>query len=454
MRYYFITFHGRLLSRSGAAEALSQLQWSDLADRDCLASVDLDPELVRPNYVNFIADTPGVTFEADIRHFGRRTVHVDPKKKTVSLAQDGRYLSAQPDGTIHYDRPAAAGWESLLLCSDDDLDFLADVKSRRWIVKSTRELVSGERISLGWKHSLSVGGLKIALPYNLPFDCRQYPFRLTVLVDGWRIEELVQFHPLIYSVAVGAEHVLAQLFLSLRSLAQIGRYDGDVLVFTDRSHAQICAAVPWLAPERISVVPIPAAEWVGYVAGKYCIVEHQPAYRYQPVVYMDPDIIYNTDAKSFLIEMAVSDRLSAPMEESATLEQSPSVGASLLQLDNANPRFACGFNGGTIGIPNLPMHRHTLELIRRVIENLLAVRGRRALNWVDQEVANYVSYKIAHFDMNHISRCVRYGGEQTARSLGPLTGLVHFWMAARGQRHRAMSDYLGLLLDHAGLERT
>ena len=54
-----------------------------------------------------------------------------------------------------------------------------------------------------------------------------------------------------------------------------------------------------------------------------------------------------------------------------------------------------GFNTGTLGIPNLRAHAETLRLIRRIIMNHAAVHGRSALPFVDQEIANYVSYRIA-----------------------------------------------------------
>jgi hypothetical protein len=164
---------------------------------------------------------------------------------------------------------------------------------------------------------------------------------------------------------------------------------------------------------------------------------------------MDLDILYCSQGLFCLIGIAVSDRLCAPVEHFSQLFDSPSLGATLLRLDRADTRGACGFNRGTIGIPKLGTHAHSLELIRKIIENLLAVRGRNGLNWVDQEVANYVSFRIAHFDTHHLSKCVRYGDETDALRLGPLTGLVHFWCVLhKRDRPKVMRRYLDLLLPH------
>jgi hypothetical protein len=453
MKYYLVTFHGKLVARNVESRSLSQISFDAIADRDSLACVELEPDFARPTYRDFIGNAPGGMQAADVRHLGSQLIHIDPKTKTVSVERNGKYLSAQRSGPVDQDRSAVNGWERFVLCSDADLDFLQFLRGNRWIVRSTRALVAGERITLGDAATLEIGDLRIPLAFNAPLDRRTFPFRWIALADGWRIEELVLFDPVIFFVAFRQDYILSQLYVSLRSLAQIGKYDGRILIFTDRTHAEICENVPWFPPERISVADIPAQDWVGFVAGKYCVLEQPEVQTRQPVVYMDPDIVFNADVLSLLIPMAVSDRLTAPIELFSELGHSPSVGASLLQLDNAQPRYACGFNGGTIGIPNLPMHRHTLELIRRIIENFLALRGREAFSWVDQEAANYVSYKLAHFDLNDVSKCVRYGERATAKSLGPLTGLVHFWRCPRAERAGIMQTYLDLLLDHAGIPR-
>ncbi len=339
-------------------------------------------------------------------------------------------------------------WETFVLISDKELDFLQSLRGKQWVLKSSRKILAGDDFRLENGPCLLLGDIRIPISYNLPFDTTKSPFRFPILLDGWRIDELYLFKPLIYYVAFGDVNVLAQLYLSIESLLRVGKFAGDIIVYTDRDHATICKEVPCVIPNNIRVVDIRAHDWVGYVAGKYCILDDQKAYDYQPVIYMDPDIIYNKNFQEFLIESAVSDRMGAPIEHASQLATAVSVGAELLQLDNEQPRFACGFNAGTLCIPNLPAHRQSLELIRRVIQNFTNIRGRGALGWVDQEAANYVSYKFAFVNTNYVSQCVRYGFENDAEELGALSGLVHFWPVARANRPSTMKTYLDLLLRH------
>lgn len=140
--------------------------------------------------------------------------------------------------------------------------------------------------------------------------------------------------------------------------------------------------------------------------------------------------------------IALSDRIAAPIEVFSPLASAPSVGSTLLQQDGCSPRFACGFNSGTLGIPNLTQHVQSLRLIRRLLVNMATLNGRQTQPWVDQEVANYVSYRIGNFDTGLISGYVRYGeADEDPRRR---RGLVHFWRIAGGTEAKtsAMRDYL------------
>jgi hypothetical protein len=447
MRFYFLTYHGTFIGRAADGETVSQLPLYAIFQRERLASIDVDVRQVRETYDAFIAETTGDTVAATVRHIGDRLIHLNPNRKTISVENNGLYLCAEPDGRAEENRGSVNLWESFVACSDDDLDVIAMIMKSPWIQKSSRRIIDGATLTSGENFALVLGGLNIPLAHNLPFDLGQPPFRLLVLIDGWRIDELVLYKPLIYYLAFGDDNVFEQLAISLQSLIEIGRYKGDVLVFSDRSHEAIARDNPWLPPDRLLVASNPAKDWVGFVAGKYCIIEEKLAYDYQPVIYMDPDIIYDMDAEDLLVSVAVADRLCAPLETFSRLADSPAVGSTLLQLDHAEPRFACGFNGGTIGIPNLPAHRHTLELIRRIISNYSSMNGRGIFKWVDQEAANYVSYKIAHFDTREMSQFVRFSSTHSPVPVEPRRGAIHFWGVLRVNRPRLMRVHLAAVVD-------
>ncbi|MCB8883464.1 hypothetical protein ACELLULO517_24665 [Acidisoma cellulosilytica] len=451
MRFYLISYHGALMARTADRTGITHLSVGQIRDREELVSVDLDPDTFRQPFVDFIEQKASLPTEADVKFLGPCEIYPYPASRTVAIARNGSFASAPPGGTVEINRTEVKDWEHFLPCSDEDLDFLQRLLAEQWIVKSTRSLINPETITFGEKFNLHIGHLAIPLNYNLPFDQKHAPFRFTVLSEGWKVNEILLFKPMIYYLAFGEDNVFQQLSLSLVSLGAVGHYKGQVWVYSDRDLASIRAEMPWVPRDRFTVKPLRPNDWVGFVAGKYCILEDDDAHHYQPVIYMDPDIIYNADIQAMLIAMAVSDKLTAPIEVFSGLEHAPSVGATLLQLDHELPRFASGFNCGTIGIPNIPSQLHHLKLIRRVICNILGQRGRSALQWVDQEAANYVSYKIAHFETHEVSKYVRWGFEGPQIPIGPLTGLVHFWGVARAGRPQVMRDYLDRVLRHHSL---
>lgn len=446
LKYYIMTHHGSFIGLAPDASGAAQIALNAISNRSELSSIDLPENLGRRSFGAFIANEMPAPISVEMDFIGNCIVGANPDGRTINIKYNGNYITADDCGGILNDRTGIWTWETFVLISETDLDFLQNLMDKKWIVKSSREIVSGRDITVTDGAVLNFGTVKIPMSFNVPFDIEKFPFQFPVFVDGWKIDEIVLFNPLTFYVAVGDENVLSQLYLSLESLVKVGKYDGKIVVFSDRSHEIICEKVPCLEPAKLTVLDVNARDWVGYVAGKYCILDVPSAFECQPVMYMDPDIIYNTNLESFMGEIALSDRIGAPIEHFSQLASGVSVGATLLQLDHEQPRYACGFNAGTLCIPNLKAHRQTLELIRRVIHNFLVLRGRDAFDWVDQESANYVSYKFGHFDTNYVSRCVEYGFEHTTLRLGALNGLVHFWPVARSRRPAVMRNYLDLLL--------
>jgi hypothetical protein len=180
------------------------------------------------------------------------------------------------------------------------------------------------------------------------------------------------------------------------------------------------------------------------MTARYLILDVPSAWQFQPILYIDADIVFDRDVAPMLRAIATSDRIAAPFEPFSALSRSPPSGATLLQRDYCSPGDLAGFNTGTLGIPNLRAHAETLRLIRRIIANHSLLYGRGALPYADQEIANYVSFRLAHFDTTLIARHVRIGTIESHPGDG--VGLAHFWgVAGAAARAQAMRDYLTLL---------
>ena len=362
--------------------------------------------------------------------------------KTVKLMRDGFYMTALPNGSVGFHTKDQNTWELYMALSTKDLEALKTILSARWIEQKTNNLIEPHdiRIEEGWK--LRLGEAVLDLRLQFPTISSDLPFHFVGLHDGWRIVRFFLYDPLIYFTAFKSSEVLSQLYISICSLLEFGCYDGKVHVVTDQAADTILANIPKLDPSRLSIQTCNPADWVGYVAAKYTIAEHQPAYGHQPILFSDPDIVFDTNILPMLKTIASSDRIVAPLE-GGLLRTFPSLGATLYQRDGFDAGFASGFNGGTLGIPNLASHGKTLDLIRAIIVNHALLHGRDYHRWVDQETANYVSFRIANVDTHAISSYVRTGFADTAKTSNGRRGLVHFW--ASTPKSATMQAYVEVL---------
>jgi len=362
--------------------------------------------------------------------------------RTFKVARGETYMTAVPDGKLLFHSREANNWELYVGLSPEDLANIKLILSNEWVEASTGKLVTPETIGLkeGWR--LTIGQAVLDLRLQFPAMSRDMPFRIVGMHEGWRIVQFFLYKPLMYFTAFKSPEVLKQLYLCLQSLLEFGRYEGPVHLITDQTAETILANVPGLDPSRLSIQTLHPADWVGYVAAKYTILEHEPAYAHQPVFFNDPDIIFDADIKPALRAIAGSDRIAAPIE-GGLLRTFPSIGAALYQRDGFDPGFANGFNAGTMGLPNLRKHGHTFELIRSIIVNHALLHGRDYHRWVDQETANYVSFRIGHVNTHAISRYVRVGFPGTDETAEGRCGLVHFW--ASHPKGAVMENYVRTL---------
>jgi len=458
--YFLLTHHGHLLCRNLGDGSLSAFDARHLPPNT--EPFRLAQSMVRvQTFAEFLAgrQTAPMALPADA---GPLTgIRPAGHGRCVALTVDEFFASAQRDGTIEYDRTEPSLWERFLPLSAGEMSTLNYVLEHSWIIKSSGALVPREKIRIGEGFGLCFDDLPFDLSYNLPLTGadeasleNSAPLSIKLLRDGWRIDEARLYRPMVFSAAFGDPDVLGQLGLCLNSLIEFGRYDGDVHLITDQQPADILAAVPGLDPARLTIQHLEATDFMGYVASKYLILEHGPAWRAQPLLFVDPDIVFDAPLQPILRKIALLDRIAAPLEDFSPLASAISVGASLVQRDLGDPRLAHGFNAGTLGIPNLAAHGAVLERIRRIIMNHAALDGRRSLAWVDQEIANYVAYRTGLFETHTLSHHVRWDTHGTAHDGAGRAGIVHFWkLRLPAAKRAAMADYVEALAKMEGAWR-
>ncbi len=263
-------------------------------------------------------------------------------QRTLNFYQGNVFLSAAlGTGLVNAVAPKAEDWEAFLPVSQAALDALRELLGSSWLVRSTGALV--ERPAMWRFFNLLLGNIAVDLRYQFPLDLANWPHRLTLLRDGWRIEQLCLYRPLVYYAAFGSPAIMQQFAASVVSLIEFGRYQGHIAVLTDHSQAQLAELLPADVLARIAVVQFKPSDRPGFMTARYLILDLPNAWKFQPILYIDADVMFDRDVAPMLREIAVSDRIAAPFEPFSALRRSPPSGATLLQRDYCSPGDVAGF---------------------------------------------------------------------------------------------------------------
>lgn len=439
---YLLSWQGTLLCRHKETGQLVQRPLRAPPDDADLVNIAARTVDLQVSFANYLRNDTALTIDIAAGPLTGWQVVRARDDRAVNVVRDGRFLCAVHNSeTIRTDSPEAKDWEGFLPISGTELSALQEIFRNAWVIRTSSRLISPDNMSVRPFFSIVIGGLVLDLRWQLPLDLSAWPHRLTVLRDGWRIEQICRYRPLVFFSAFGNPAIMEQFALSVRSLIEFGRYDGDIAVLTDHSPEEIARMLPRFDRPRCTVLRCETSDRMSFMAARYSIGDWDGAAAYQPLLYADTDIVFDADVAPMLRATAVSDRIAAPVEPFAPLRSHAPVGSGLLQLDGCDPGYLHGFNSGTIGIPNLAAHGGTLKLIARVLMNHATMRGRDSLPYVDQEIANYVSYRIGHFDTALLARHVRFAGEDVKP--GGRCGLVHFWpVSGTAERTEVMKAYV------------
>ncbi len=372
-------------------------------------------------------------------------LNLDADRRTATIRSGERYFCAEPmNRAMPCDRAGAGDWETFLLLTEEDYAVLHHLRRNSWVRGATRQVVTPDAIGFAEGFVLTLGDLRLDLRRSLPPVVHTpgpggeaaSAFAYTMLADGWRLERLHLYRPLVVVTALGAPGVTGQLLNVLGALLDFGAYRGHVHVITDLDHQVILDHVPDLPPELLTVQKLPVREWKGSDPARYAILDLPMARSFQPLLCIDVDTVCDAPMQPVLAAVASLDRLCTILDDSPTMQSA--TGADLIRRAGGSPRFPCGLDGAVLGIPTLSAHAPLLELARTMVTNLIEQQGPGDPREVGQEALNYVSYTAGSFDTAALASFVRQAGPTDA--FGPPTGLLHF---AREVDGRSKADRIG-----------
>ena len=377
--------------------------------------------------IYFFPETRIRSFQKTIRHLGPVTITYEKDCSGYSLRNEqGQYLCSEAH-TFRFSRDAVSSWETFIFIDDDFIERLDHLTSNQWISKRTGDMLDVEHIQYLDDFLIRIGGFMIDIRSQQVNDFGKY--RTILFHENWKPEVFLLYSPVIYITAFSSDDVLNQLKLCISSIRRFGNYTGKIIVMTDRSLTYIQELCGEYNTDLLDTDTLHPSDFVGYVCSKYYILD-KPIYRgHQPLLYLDPDIIFDNDLNVMLKDALLSEEICAPFEKQSPLRTQPSVGSSLIQLDGLSVgTYAVGLNGGTIIFPNTenPETYDFIKLVRRTIRNVGTKYGRNFCHWADQEVFNYMAVKLGLVNYTILTR---YANFISNDPFDPYSkkGFVHFW---------------------------
>lgn len=419
----------------------------DKIEKDKVISIDNYYDIRDREDDYILCENKKTEFESELPILGKAVFSYKIKESCYQIAnEEGKILGWDHSG-YSFSRDQWNLFEMFLLIDDELIEKILYIKSNRWVSQRNKKLYNSEDINCVEGFLILIDEFVIDVRLLTRQDVDTYRFIGTC--QSWKPEIFFLFRPLIYVTAYSNEDVLEQLKLCIYSLRDIAHYNDPIVVMTDKESDYIAQLCNGTDTSNLKVDPIYPKDFVGYVCSKYNIYNKSIYEGYQPLLYIDPDLIFDNSIEQMLIDITLSQSVCAPLEEFSLVSEGVSVGSGLVKLDDVkhDPLMA-GFNGGTIGIPNVHNTecRKNFEIVKRVITNVGLQFGRKHNQWADQESVNYVNIKFNYVDTTVCTKYVNYQKNDPYIKQN-LKGFVHFFGFATHEKPIIMRGYLTSLYD-------
>ncbi|GJD63644.1 hypothetical protein [Methylobacterium frigidaeris] len=424
-QYYIVTYFGSFIGFDVSTKQLKQFRYTGAES------------LLENNAATLYgAKFPAIYGRGGHRVDGSKILDVelvgDPADGVVGLRSSRGFLGAAAENDIFDDKQELGSWEKFRLVSRRELDDLHVIATCKWISKPSGDYYEDCRLSFGREFVVNLGNLSLSFdkPFRVfrdPANPDGMPREFIAFYDDWKIGRFIRYNPLVYLVAYGAERIFKMLQISLNSLAEFGKYGGDIAVITDKTKEEVAPYIPRAFDGRWYVVHEPAHDFVGFCKARYQISRWEYASSYQPILYTDTDVIFDSPTDPILAKLLLAGKFAAQREGTRPLATSDSVGASLLSEDKCVVGDRKGFNSGIICIPNASDFNEAMLAISECIDRYARARGRQSLGWFDQAIANYVTFKLCEVDVDILDLHTRWGGRDALHGGVYPRGFVHLW---------------------------
>ncbi|MBV9786068.1 MAG: hypothetical protein JO264_19880 [Acidisphaera sp.] len=336
----------------------------------------------------------------------RRLTWIGKRAVEAQYEGDGRFLSAEPDGEVSFTRNVGLVWESFLLLAPEQLDSLRFFLRHEWM---SHPGYAARRHSFAAQadRRLRSNFAEFGIEQFLNADDRRggsarcrTDLELLIEQDGGDCEYLRLYRPLAYFAAFGKPEIFDCAELAIRSLFGMGEWRGDVLLLTDARHRDFAQRFPETLRASMHVAVLQADDTLDYTLARYKVGQVPLAREYQPLLYLDTDVICDAPLDSLLAGMVFSHDLMAVPEFDLMIENDH-YGKTLFERDgrNAVPGER-GFSTGILGFRRVRDVEPLFDgIVRCAYDFASSINRRDFFAEFDQPFANYIAHKMGGFDL-------------------------------------------------------
>lgn len=368
------------------------------------------------------------------------------------LRQEQKFFCADSQGGFSASRSWLEAWERCLLMTEDRYGDILAILDNDWSLAGG-EIVPRAQITLGENFILNFGSKKLNFAEHadalIVERAGAYLSGICFVTEGWQVCSARRYQPLIFYAIFGADHIFEMLRISLESILLFGGYSGKIFVLCDRDPEDLARYIPETLAANVMTGRHHADDFHDKVMGRYEIAE-QAVDAFQPVLYMDVDIMCNAPLPPILAACNDRDFFYSSSEHGVTVDKMEDwlgewFGHFLFKAAGIKLSQIHGLNTGTLVFSNTHFAGPIFEDIRTGFAKYRENFPKESWKG-DQPFAGFLLQSRKIVDPTRLNPYIRYK-RHNFNAAEQKTGLVHFNFGVGFDKTAAMLDYLKELRD-------
>lgn len=366
------------------------------------------------------------------------------------LRQNGQFFCADPNGHFSASRTWLDAWERCLPLTEQHYQDILAIRDNDWTLPDG-QIVRSRAITLDEDFILNFGARKLNLAEHanalIVERAGANISAIGFVAEGWQVCSARRFQPLIFYAIFGAEHLFEMLRMSLESISQFGAYQGKIFILCDRAPEEVARYVPESLAANVMTGRHHAEDFHDKVMRRYEIAD-QPVDAYQPLFYIDADMICDAPLTPILAACNDRDFFYSSSEHGITVDRMEDwlgewYGNFLFKAAGLKLSAVHGLNSGALVFSNIHFAR---PILADIVTGFAKYReDYPEESWKgDQPFTGFLLQSRNLVDPTRLNPYIRYRWHNY-NSAERKTGLVHFNSGIGFNKTGDMAAYLAEL---------